>query len=280
MRLVVSIISHGHDNLIINLGLIKILSSFENINVICRDNLSSNALKRHCEKNNATYIRNNTKKGFSENNNLNFIFYCENFGYNGKDFFLIVNPDIFIDKINMSIFINEIIKKPNSIQTGNLFLDKDYLTPDHNVRYYPKFVDFFSSYFLNRNATIFEKSADFNSKPIWSSGAFMAISTENYLELNGLDEIYFMYCEDIDFCRRAIKHNININVIMDARIVHMRSRDSKIFGSKFFWWHVSSTFKYLFSRNKLQPKRSSISEWKIKQSESNIKSRRQFDETY
>lgn len=259
MKYIVSIVSHGHEEVIINLGLVKTLSQIDNVVVICRDNLKSNLLEMHCKHHNAFYVRNSVKKGFSENNNLNYIFYYKRFKFNSDDMFLLINPDIMLTKKSFKSFIKNIKLNKDSISTANLFLDSDFAVADQNVRLYPKLSDFVSSYFFNRSSTIVDKE-ELNriNQPIWSSGAFMAMSSENYLKLNGLDESFYLYCEDVDLCRRALKHGIHVNVAIDSKIVHMRSRDSKRLFSRYFWWHVHSALKYLTSQHNDQPKKSSI----------------------
>ena len=41
------------------------------------------------------------------------------------------------------------------------------------------------------------------------TGAFMLMRRELFTALNGFDEDFFMYGEDIDFCYRALKMNRN-----------------------------------------------------------------------
>jgi GT2 family glycosyltransferase len=42
------------------------------------------------------------------------------------------------------------------------------------------------------------------------SGCFMLLSNVLLQKLNGFDERYFMYLEDVDLCRRALQANQNI----------------------------------------------------------------------
>ncbi|EEY70979.1 glycosyltransferase family 2 protein [Grimontia hollisae] len=261
MRFVVSVVSHEHEEMIINFGTLRMLSSLNNVIVICRDNIPSSLLKNHCDDLGVHYIANHKERGFAENNNLNFLYYMEKIKRKKNDIFLLVNPDIILSRQAFKIFSNKRELFFNNVVTVNLFLDESFTRQDHNVRRYPTFYDFLSSYLLNKNKTIIFREG--NSLPkdgvFWTSGAFLAVSVKNFLKMNGLDETYYMYCEDVDFCRRASLRGIKVKMILNSRVVHTRSRDSRKFLSKYFFWHVSGVVKYVFFRGEsCQPKRSSL----------------------
>ncbi|MEZ8147314.1 glycosyltransferase family 2 protein [Enterovibrio norvegicus] len=262
MRFIVSVVSHGHEKMIINFGTLKLLSSIDNVVVICRDNKPSNILKKHCENNGIHYVENHSEKGFSENNNTNFSYYLSEIGRVSGDFFLLINPDIILSKPAFDAFTLGVKASPDSIVTANLYLDADLSVQDHNVRRYPAFLDFLSSYLLGSNKTIINRSKGTlpDDGRFWTSGAFFAVSVENFIKVQGFDESYYMYCEDIDFCRRSAAFNIDVKMVMDSCVVHTRSRDSQKLLSKYFYWHVSGVIKYLFRKESLLPKKTSLSQ--------------------
>jgi GT2 family glycosyltransferase len=92
----------------------------------------------------------------------------------------------------------------------------------------------------------------------WASCSFMIIQVALYRQLNGLEESFYMYCEDIDFCRRASLVGHQISYLSSIKAVHYRRCSSKRFLSKYFFWHVSSVFKYSFTKKKIQAKKSSL----------------------
>ncbi len=49
------------------------------------------------------------------------------------------------------------------------------------------------------------------------SGALMLVRREDYSRLDGLDEGYFLHCEDLDLCRRA--RNAGLTNYVDTRVV-------------------------------------------------------------
>ncbi len=56
--------------------------------------------------------------------------------------------------------------------------------------------------------------------PDWVSGTALFISKELFKELNGFDENFFMYFEDVDLCKRARKKNKKIVCFNDFSILH------------------------------------------------------------
>jgi N-acetylglucosaminyl-diphospho-decaprenol L-rhamnosyltransferase len=58
------------------------------------------------------------------------------------------------------------------------------------------------------------------SYPDWLSGACLMIRRELLQDLGGFDEAFFMYCEDIDLCRRARDAGFQIEYVADAVATH------------------------------------------------------------
>jgi hypothetical protein len=60
----------------------------------------------------------------------------------------------------------------------------------------------------------------------WVSGAAMLIRREALEEIGGLDESFFMYCEDVDLCYRAHQRGWKVMYCPDAVITHLIARAS------------------------------------------------------
>jgi N-acetylglucosaminyl-diphospho-decaprenol L-rhamnosyltransferase len=54
----------------------------------------------------------------------------------------------------------------------------------------------------------------------WVSGAFLLTRTALWRELAGLDERYFMYVEDVDYCRRVRQRGYRIAYVADVHVLH------------------------------------------------------------
>jgi GT2 family glycosyltransferase len=54
----------------------------------------------------------------------------------------------------------------------------------------------------------------------WVSGAVLASRKDVWRALNGLDDNFFMYCEDVDYCLRVKKKNLLVQYVPDVRVTH------------------------------------------------------------
>jgi len=175
------------------------------------------------------------------------------------DYFILLNPDVFITKSNIQKLI-EILKK-GSVNFGvaNLFLDREEMVHDDNIRLYPTFSCFVKTYLLNDRSTMVNRKKGLSAtEEYWASCAFMIVKADVYNQLNGLDERYYMYCEDIDFSYRANKAGYKLQYLENVKAVHFRRCASKQFLSKYFFWHVQSVFKYSFGKKQESASNSSL----------------------
>jgi len=64
------------------------------------------------------------------------------------------------------------------------------------------------------------------SRPEWTSFACVVVRKEVFDTIGLLDEGYFMYFEDVDFCRRAASAGFSIVNWPEAHVVHLRGQSS------------------------------------------------------
>lgn len=82
----------------------------------------------------------------------------------------------------------------------------------------------------------------------WIAGMFLIIRGNAFEAINGFDERFFLYCEDMDICVRLqlagyrIEYERNIEVIHDARRSSHRS-------ATHLRWHVASILRAWFSQS-------------------------------
>jgi GT2 family glycosyltransferase len=60
-----------------------------------------------------------------------------------------------------------------------------------------------------------------------TSGAFMLVRRAAIEQVGGLDEGYFMHCEDLDWCVRMRAHGWRVLFVPGARVVHKKGRSSR-----------------------------------------------------
>jgi len=244
MRIFISVVSHYDHATIINMGSIKRLAQYDDITVICRDNVPNPILQQACIDYDCHYIANSTEQGFAKNNNDNFLYAKESLGLNNDDYFMLLNPDVAIDEPNINKFLAA-LQAPKQFVSMPMFLDVDKRIYDDHLRYYPKLTDFIQSYLYNDRKTMLNPDEIVTPKqPIWVSGALMVINAELFQKIGMLHDKYYLYCEDIDLCLRLKKIGIVPEILDDISAIHCRQRKSKTLFSRYFCWHFHSVLRY------------------------------------
>ena len=78
------------------------------------------------------------------------------------------------------------------------------------------------------------------SAPIdWASGAFMLFRREALDIIGGLDEQFFMYSEDTDFCYRAHRAGLGVWYVAETTVVHHWGGMNSISRRGMLWLHAS-----------------------------------------
>lgn len=61
----------------------------------------------------------------------------------------------------------------------------------------------------------------------WISGSVVMIQREHYDLLGGWDDSFWMYCEDVDLCKRAWQHNLKVAYEPNVAITHLHGGSSR-----------------------------------------------------
>ncbi len=244
MKLYFSVISHRHDELIFKLNTLERLSKYDDVVVIFRDNHTSLAVKGYCQRLGIDYTTNGYSRGFSENNNLNFL-RARELGMTDSDCFILLNPDILMLHQDIKQLIEALQQTQLTLAAPNLYLNKQKTLFDDNLRTYPNLFNFVKNYLVGNRSTVIDKAhPEQISQDFWASGAFLIISPALYQKINGFDERYYLYCEDIDFCYRALQIGEKVTFLSDNIAIHYRRCASRKFFSPAFFRHVNSVLKY------------------------------------
>lgn len=90
------------------------------------------------------------------------------------------------------------------------------------------------------------------AKPDWLSFACVLLKGEMVQEIGLMDEGYFMYREDNDYCRRAIKAGWSLRYEPKARVVHLNKGSSNQMGvsrlPKYYFHSRARYFKKYYGR--------------------------------
>ncbi|PMF29916.1 hypothetical protein BCV19_03120 [Vibrio splendidus] len=234
----ISIVSHGQGELIKELlsDLNKIdFTSFSSVKLILTLNIPENEDYISIYKSKVKVIRNSNPIGFGANNN-------QAFNCTDSDFFAVLNPDLRIDsKFSFEKLI--LIESQGIIAP----LVKNSLGKiEDSARKYPSFSN------ISRRVFFGDKRSDYcceENQTIevdWVAGMFILFNSTTFGKLNGFNEVYFMYLEDADICRRFNNNGFRVIYTNTQSVVHDAQRKSlKSFSH--LRWHISSMFKFLFN---------------------------------
>ncbi|WP_428849571.1 galactosyltransferase-related protein [Imbroritus primus] len=170
-----------------------------------------------------TIVRNVAPKGFAANHNSAFV-YCN------TDIFCILNPDIRMLSDNPFEEGLKTLSQPNCGLAYVKQIGRDGIEHDYK-REIPTPFALIRRWILNKP----QQRID------WVSGAFMMIRSETFRSVNGLNECFYMYCEDTDFCLRIRAKGLDL-CEAPATILHEAHHSSRK-KMRHLYWHISSLIR-------------------------------------
>jgi N-acetylglucosaminyl-diphospho-decaprenol L-rhamnosyltransferase len=78
----------------------------------------------------------------------------------------------------------------------------------------------------------------------WVGGMFMLFVSEVYKCVNGFDEAFFLYYEDVDICTRLWKMRRKVLANPQVSVIHDARRTSR-HNLRYITWHIQSMTRYL-----------------------------------
>jgi len=195
--------------------------------------------------------------------NLVYIFLNQNIGFGSahniainnaiqskSKYHLVVNPDIYFS----GDAIDKIVRKMETNKEVGLIMPK-IIYPNREIQYLCKLLATpfdlfvrrfipFSTFVERRNEKYEFRFTDYNTEmEIPSlSGCFMTIRTSVLEQIDGFDERYFMYLEDLDLCRRI--GEVSRTLYYPAVSVTHEYEKGSYKNKKLLLYHVSSAIKY------------------------------------
>lgn len=165
------------------------------------------------------------------------------------DFILALNPDILVFENTIDAMVSYMEEHPDIAVLGPKLLNADQ-TLQYSCRRYPKLMTmlFRRGPFkkIVKKQMHFYEMHDVDHSKIqevdWMCGGFLLIRKEAFKKIGCMDEFYFLYFDDVDFCKRA--HTVGKVVYYPAvSAIHSASYESK---KKLipFLIHMRSMFYY------------------------------------
>lgn len=118
--------------------------------------------------------------------------------------FLITNPDITIDNPN--------------------FLQDFYLALQHDPHYGVATCQILGNQGKDNSEFYhygFNQTLGYDSQICWFYGCFLSVRQQVFQQINGFDDDFFMYCEDIDLCYRIKKMGLSFYKINSLQVHHV-----------------------------------------------------------
>ena len=231
-KVTISIVSHNQIEMVNDL-IDRLLKLPEVSRIVLTNNTPQTLNIKEEEK--MVYINNSVPKGFGANHNTAFS-YCT------TDYFCVLNPDIELTQNPFSLLTSLMQSYPAEI-AGPLVLSPIGMVED-SVRYFPSLGKLLLKLMgLSRNDYKITLGMP-TFEPDWLAGMFMVFRSKTYKKLNGFDESYFLYYEDVDICRRASKLGLKIVCCPQVSVVHHAQRASR-HNFRHMRWHLASMLRYL-----------------------------------
>lgn len=152
----------------------------------------------------------------------------------GAKYHVVINPDIYFDGgtiEKLAIFMD------NNSKVGQVMPKVVY--PDGEVQYLCKLLPTpmdliarrfipIKSYVAKKNDEFEMRSSNYDKQMMvpFLSGCFMFLRVEAVKKIGGFDDDFFMYCEDIDFCRRIGMTGYQTIYYPEITVVHAHKKES------------------------------------------------------
>ncbi len=123
-----------------------------------------------------------------------------------SEWILLLNPDItvpdgFLDDVLNFVARNDVASDVGVI--GFRLQNRDG-TPQPSAGSFPTFARTLAGLFLSRDRRKCNENPGTERRPVeWVTGGCLLVRRECFAQLRGLDESFFLYYEDVDFCQRA-----------------------------------------------------------------------------
>lgn len=203
-------------------GCVQALVAGDGVRVVVVDNASSDGGIETLEDLPVAIVRLKRNGGFAHGCN-------HGWRAGSAPYVLFVNPDARLDARSLSLLVDALEQDPRAGIAAPRILDEDG-NLDFSMRRFPRLRSTYAQgLFLHRlfphaswaDEVVRDSGAYLRpASPEWVSGACFLIRRTLLEELGGLEEHFFMYCEDKDLCRRVHDRGSTISFVPEAVAVH------------------------------------------------------------
>jgi hypothetical protein len=227
----VSVVSHGHGDMVKNL-LDDLRECSEVSRIIVTHNIPEPKII-HADAR-ITVIDNPHPKGFGMNHNAAFA-HCN------TDYFCVLNPDIRLPQNPFSSLL-QALQVQHSAMAAPLILAPSGVVED-SIRLFPTPGRLLAKALCLSDGRYPLAPGDPVLFPEWVAGMFMLFRTTDFAALDGFDEDFFLYYEDVDMCARLWRSGRKIVACPAVSAVHHAQRASHR-NFRHMRWHLQSMARY------------------------------------
>ena len=181
-------------------------------------------------------VRNIRPHGFAANHN-------QAFSHATGQFFCVMNPDIRLNDNPFPALLS-CLQYSSAGVAAPVVMNQEGEMED-SARYFPTpfkilckvFGKCKGSDYVVKNEPVF---------PDWVGGMFMLFPSDLFKQLNGFDQKFFLYYEDVDLCARLRMKGFEVVLCPAARVVHLARRSSHR-NFRYLRWHITSMVRFFCS---------------------------------
>ncbi len=148
------------------------------------------------------------------------------------EWILLLNPDTVVHRGALSTLVGAALALPRAGIVGSALEEPDGTPQASAFRFLSVLGDFENAVrlgvvtrLLARSTIVLPRPAS-RSKVDWVSGACMLVRRKLFDEIGLLDEGFFLFCEETDFCLRAARHGWETWFEPRSRVVHLAGQST------------------------------------------------------
>jgi N-acetylglucosaminyl-diphospho-decaprenol L-rhamnosyltransferase len=157
---------------------------------------------------------------------------------NPPPYFLLLNPDTIVRPGALKALVDFMDTHPEAGIAGSRLEDPDGTPQESAFRFHNIFTELDFGWRTGFVSKLLAKWAA--APPIsqeicqtdWVAGASMIVRREVFEKIGLMDEAYFMYCEEMDFCLQANKAGWSCWYVPESRVVHLVGQSSGVTDTK------------------------------------------------
>jgi N-acetylglucosaminyl-diphospho-decaprenol L-rhamnosyltransferase len=179
---------------------------------------------------------------------------------------LILNSDIILTEGSLKKMLEHLKSNPKVGILGPKLLNFDGTPQASAFHFYTPLIILYRRTLLGKTPWGKKKLADFvinlesKTKPVsidgWLMGSALMLRRDNLEKVGLMDERYFMYFEDVDWCRRFKEQGFDIVYFPKVTLFHYHGKQStlrhfwEVIFNKFTVIHITSAIKYFWKFRK------------------------------